>query len=62
MSREEIMETLIELSKSQGTYTRLVNQLLDLRDNDPIAYNDCMTELESHDFKDPIDLILYLES
>lgn len=56
------MEVFIELSKSQGLYSRLVNQLLDLRDNDPMAYNDYMTELESHNFKDVVDLILYIES
>ena len=62
MNREDIMEVFIELSKSQGLYSRLVNQLLDLRDNDPMAYNDYMTELESHNFKDVVDLILYIES
>lgn len=56
------MEALLELSKSQGTYTRLVNQLLDLRETDPQAYDDYMSVLEKLNFKDVVDLILYLES
>lgn len=58
MKREEIMETIKSLASSQGFYGRLYRKLMEL---DEEKYNEVMTELESQNFKDGIDLIMYIE-
>ena len=58
MKREEIMETIKSLASSQGFYGRLYRKLMEL---DEEKYNEVMTELESQNFKDGVDLIMYIE-
>ena len=58
MKREEIMETIKSLASSQGLYSRLYRDLMEL---DEEKYNEVMTELESQNFKDGVDLIMYIE-
>ena len=58
MKREEIMETIKSLASSQGFYGRLYRKLMEL---DEEKYNEVMTELESKNFKDGVDLIMYIE-
>ena len=58
MKREEIMETIKSLASSQGLYSRLYRDLMAL---DEEKYNEVMTELESQNFKDGVDLIMYIE-
>ena len=58
MKREEIMETIKSLASSQGLYGRLYRDLMAL---DEEKYNEVMTELESQNFKDGVDLIMYIE-
>lgn len=59
MKREEIMETIKSLASSQGLYSRLYRNLMEL---DEDKYNEVMTELESQNFKDGIDLVMFIES
>ena len=58
MKREEIMETIKTLASSQGFYGRLYRKLMEL---DEEKYDEVMTELESQNFKDGVDLIMYIE-
>lgn len=58
MKREEIMETIKTLASSQGLYSRLYRDLMEL---DEEKYDEVMTELESQNFKDGVDLIMYIE-
>lgn len=58
MNREEILETIRSLAKSQGFYGRLV-KILESDELDALAY---LELLEEQNFKDPIDLILFIES
>ena len=58
MKREEIMETIKSLASSQGLYSRLYRDLMAL---DEEKYNEVMTELESQNFKDAVDLIMFIE-
>lgn len=58
MKREEIMETIKSLASSQGLYSRLYRDLMEL---DEDKYNEVMTELESQNFKDAVDLIMFIE-
>ena len=54
MNREEIIDTILSLSKSQGFYQRIYDQIID--DEETLEY------LERQKFKDVIDLIMFLES
>lgn len=58
MKREEIMETIKTLASSQGLYSRLYKDLMALDENE---YDEVMTELESQNFKDGADLVMYIE-
>ena len=58
MKREEIMETIKTLASSQGLYSRLYRDLMAL---DEEKYNEVMTELESQNFNDAVDLIMFIE-
>lgn len=58
MSKYEIMSTFRNLAKSMGFYSRLVNQLDTMS---PIEKEKIMVGLEKMNFKDSVDLILYIE-
>ena len=62
MNREQIMETVKQLAHSQGSYGRFYRALCDMRDNEPDRFDKAMTMLEEKNFKDAVDLILYLET
>ena len=54
MNSEEILNTIKDLAKSQGFYGRLLEQI---QDNE-----EALEYLEQQNFKDAVDLILFLES
>ena len=58
MNREEIMAALEELSKSQGLYGRILSGL---NESDEATREAILSELEAQNFKDTVDLVLYLE-
>ena len=58
MKREEIMETIKTLASSQGLYSRLYRDLMELDEDE---YDEVMTKLESQNFKDGVDLIMSIE-
>lgn len=53
MNKEQILNLIKSLSRSQGFYGRLYEQI---HDND-----EALEYLEQQDFKDELDLILFLE-
>lgn len=58
MKREEIMEIIKSLASSQGLYSRLYRDLMELDEDE---YDEVMTELESQNFKDGVDLVMFIE-
>lgn len=54
MNREEIIDTILSLSKSQGFYKRIYDEIIN--NEETLEY------LECQNFKDTIDLIIFLES
>lgn len=62
MKRDKILEIIRELAKSQGFYGRLLRDIEYAENTNPTVYEAFMTGLESKNFKEPLDLILYLES
>lgn len=58
MKEKEILETFRQLARSQGRYGRIVDAIENMTEDD---YRGFFDALEAENFKDPIDLILYLE-
>ena len=59
MKREEILNTFRQLAKGQGFYGSLLNRLEEADEESREAF---LKELEEQNFKDPVDLILYIEA
>ena len=61
MNRDQILETIKSLAKSQGLYGRILDNLNKVLENYPDEYEKLMEALENMHFKDVIDLIMYFE-
>ena len=62
MKINQILSTIRMLAQSQGFYGRLLAEICELRDFDPDGYKEFVEELESQNFQNSIDMILYFES
>ena len=62
MNREQIMEAIRQLAHCQGSYGRFYRDLCEMREEDPDRFDKAMTMLEEKNFKDAVDLVMYLES
>jgi hypothetical protein len=58
MKREEILNTFRQLAQGQGFYGRLLNSLEEANEESRESF---LKELEGQNFKDPVDLVLYIE-
>lgn len=58
MKEKEILETFRQLARSQGHYGRLLGAIENMTEDE---YRELFDILESKNFKDPVDLILYVE-
>ena len=59
MTRKEILDVFADLAQSQGFYGRLLHWLANTDEEEREAY---LSDLEAQNFKDSIELILYIES
>lgn len=59
MNRNEIMDLIRSLAKSQGLYGRILANIEALNAED---YERLMTALEAENFKDSVDFIMWVES
>lgn len=62
MSFDEILNVIKSLANSQGFYSRLYKNILDLEENDPYSFSNLKESMENKNFKDPVDVVLYFES
>ena len=58
MNRIEIFKLFQDLSMSQGFYGRILDSIDSMDDDQRAAFWDAM---ESQDFQDPVDVILFME-
>lgn len=58
MKEKEILEIFRQLARSQGMYGRLLASIEDMPEDN---YRELFDILEAQNFKDPVDLILYVE-
>lgn len=58
---EKVIDVVEMLSHSQGTYGRMLEQILYLKENDPEAFSEFSRIIEKQHFKDPVDIVLFFE-
>ena len=61
MNAIQVLEVIKDLSHSQGFYSRLYSEVISLKENNEEAFNEWCDEIERLNFKEPIDVVLYLE-
>lgn len=59
---ELFLETIKTLAPSQGFYGRLLAQVEELKEEDPVAYEKLTEEMNKQNFTDTLDVIFFLES
>ena len=59
---ELFLETIKTLAPSQGFYRRLLAQVEELKEEDPVAYEELTDEMNKQNFTDTLDVIFFLES
>ena len=59
---ELFLETIKTLAPSQGFYGRLLAQVEELKEEDPVAYERLTEEMNKQNFTDTLDVVLFLES
>lgn len=62
MKRQQILQTIKDLSKSQRFYGRLLRALTEAEETNSEGYEEFMSGLESQNFSDAVDLVIYLET
>ena len=58
---ELFLETIKTLAPSQGFYGRLLAQVEELKEEDPVAYEELTEEMNKQNFTDTLDVVLFLE-
>ena len=61
MKMKEIKETMKSLASSQGFYGRLLASIETMEEMFPQDYEKLAEELESQNFQNAVDLIMYIE-
>ena len=61
MKMKEIKETIKSLASSQGSYGRLQASIETMEEMFPQDYEKLAEELESQNFQNAVDLIMYIE-
>ena len=61
MKMDDILNLIRQLACSQGMYGRLYRDIMELKENDEIAYSDLVEQLESKNFTDDLDFIMWFE-
>lgn len=58
----EVIEVIQQLSHSQGFYGRILETILDLKENDEEGFEAFKNIVEAQEFKDPIDVVMFFET
>lgn len=58
---EKVIEVVEMLSHGQGTYGRMLEQILYLKENEPEAFDEFSRLIENQHFKDMVDVVLFFE-
>ena len=61
MTFDKILELIKQLARSQGSYGRLLHDIMELKENDSDSYEELKEHWEWMKFKDWMEFILYIE-
>ena len=61
MKMNEIISVIEMLSHSQGFYGRLLRSIYELKQENETEYNELKNYLESQNFSDSLDVIMFFE-
>lgn len=61
MKMNDILNSIEELSYSQGFYDRLLRSILELKEECEEDYQLLVEQLEGQNFRDTVDMVLYFE-
>lgn len=61
MKMNDIMSVIEMLSHSQGFYGRLLRSIYELKQENETEYNELKNYLESQNFSDSLDVIMFFE-
>ena len=62
MTRRQILDTIKDLARSQGLYSRIYEAIQSLKEADPDQYDYFMNHLVNQQFTNPVDLVLFFEA
>lgn len=62
MKTNEIIEAIKHLAKANGSYYRFYNRLIEIKNEDIFTYEEIMKKFEEQNFKNVVDLVMFLES
>lgn len=58
---EEVIDVVRSLAQSQGSYGRLLEQILYFQEYEPDTFDEFKRVVEEQHFKDPVDVVLFFE-
>jgi hypothetical protein len=58
---EEVIDVVRSLAQSQGSYSRLLEQILYFQEYEPDTFDEFKRVVEEQHFKDPVDVVLFFE-
>lgn len=61
MTRQQILDTIKDLSRFQGRYARLYDSIMQTKELYPESYDQYMNHLVNQQFVSIVDLVLYFE-
>ena len=61
MKMNEIISVIEMLSHSQGRYGRLLRSIYELKQENETEYNELKNYLESQNFSDTLDVVMFFE-
>mgnify|MGYP006967367575 CR=1 FL=1 len=62
MTRRQILDTIKDLGRSQGLYSRIYEAIMSLKEADKEQYDSFMNHLVNQQFESPVDLVLFFEA
>lgn len=58
---EEVIDVIKMLSQSQGFYGRLLEEIMYIKENDPMSFEVFKDMIEKEEFENPVDVVLFFE-
>lgn len=60
-SVEQVIDLIKMLSQSQGFYGRLLEEIMYIKEYDPISFEVFADMIEKEEFENPVDVVLFFE-